>query len=122
MKNQLIEVKADTIKVFDGFENELFNRLFEVEIVGYGKLEINPQIVDDNKFKNLGKSLGEPGIDIITEKKKFDFKTGIFPGYVGTDGLELKYLFVKDLVLVFSLGEYQPSRYIFYLEGAWKLI
>jgi hypothetical protein len=121
MKKQLSRLSTSTIKLFDGLEENLFGREFEVIVGSLGRTLVNPSMMDKNKFKSLAPLIGEKAMSMIVESKHFKYEGGLFPGYVGTDSLDLYYLLVENTLLIFSLGEYQPARYIFYFEGAWQV-
>jgi len=121
MEKNLIELLSSTTKLFDGLEKNLYSQKIEIALNGYGKFLINPILLDNNKFKNLSAIIGENAVRTIAESKHFSYESGLFPGYVGTDDLALRYLFVEEVLLIFSIGEYQPARYILYFEGAWEV-
>lgn len=126
MNNHIVPIDVETKKLFDGFERNLFNNTYNILIEGYGEVTVSPSVIEKNSFDQLSDILNNKGsaqaTAHIAADKKFVFDTGIFPGFVGTDGLDLKYLLLQDLVLIFSIGEFQPARYIFYFEGAWKIV
>jgi hypothetical protein len=121
MEKHLAELSNSTTKLFDGLEENLFGQKFEVLAVSRGRTLVNPSMLDKNKFKSLAPLIGEKAVNMIVESKHFKYEGGLFPGYVGTDNLDLYYLLVENTLLIFSLGEYQPARYIFYFEGAWQV-
>jgi len=121
MEKRLIELVGSTTRLFDGLEENIFGQEFEVVLGNHEKISINPSLLDDNKFKNLPPVIGESTVSAIAESKRFSYEAGLFPGYVGTDGLDLRYLFVENVLLIFSIGEYQPARYKLYFEGAWQV-
>ncbi|MGY0040738.1 hypothetical protein [Pedobacter sp. NJ-S-72] len=41
--------------------------------------------------------------------------------WTSEDGLTIYYYKVDAYLLIFSLGEFQPARYKFYLESVWRL-
>lgn len=41
--------------------------------------------------------------------------------FKGTDKLSLRFLLRGSALLVFAMGEFQPSRYKVYLEGRWHV-
>ena len=121
MEKGLIELASSTTKLFDGFEEKLFGQELEVVLSNREKISVNPSSLDDKKFKNLPPVIGQSAVNTIAESKRFSYEAGLFPGYVGTDGLDLRYLFVENVLLIFSIGEYQPARYKLYFEGAWQV-
>lgn len=40
---------------------------------------------------------------------------------VTKDRLQVYYLKNSNLLIIFSFGEFQPSRYVLFIEGAWSL-
>lgn len=121
MNTHIAPIEVETKKLFDGFEKNLFSNIYSVSIRGYGLIKVDPSIIEKNSFDQLSTVFNAQVLDKIAGEKKFMFDAGIFPGFVGTGELDLKYLLVEDLVLIFSIGEFQPARYIFYFEGAWKI-
>lgn len=122
MNTHITSIEVETRKLFDGFEKNLFGNSYSVPVKNYGLIRVDPSIIEKNSFDQLSNIFSAQVLAKIADEKKFVFDTGIFPGFVGTDELDLKYLLVQDLVLIFSIGEFQPARYIFYFEGAWKIV
>lgn len=115
MTAQFTSLPIKTAKIFDGLEENLFNHEFEVIVPNTGVLLVSPENIAKNDFNDLNQII----IELIATEKGLKFQNGLFPGYVGTDDLNLYYLKINKNLLLFSLGEYQPARYKFYFEGAW---
>lgn len=94
-------------KLFDGVENELFNKEFLLNIEGKSLSFIADDITQFKLIDYQGKQeiiyelllKSEGNSDIITK-----------------EGLQVYYLSKDDLLIVFSLGEYQSGRYMLF----WK--
>lgn len=65
-----------------------------------------------NQFSNLVE------IDLIIDDIETS-KTDV--GFLSKDSFQLYYLKTKNLLLLFSMGEFQPARYMLYLENVWQL-
>lgn len=115
MAAQFTSLPVMTTKIFDGLEDNLFNNEFEILVPNTGKILVSPDDIVKNNFNDLDQVI----MELVATEKHLEFQNGLFPGYVGTDDLDLYYLTTRSLLLLFSLGEYQPARYKFYFEGAW---
>ena len=120
MEKSLSQISNISIKLFDGFEDALYKQKFEIRVIERNII-LNTLELLDNKFKNLSFLLGGESKLKIAKDKGFKYENGLFPGYSGTDGLDIYYLISNSQLLIFSMGEYQPSRYILYFEGAWNM-
>ncbi len=121
MEKKLTQIASNTVKLFDGLEDNLFGQEFSVVVPTYSKVLIKPLNLVSNKFGNLSAIIGEDALQVIVQTKHFRYENGLFPAYVGTDELSLYFALVENTLLIFSMGEYQPARYIFYLEGVWQV-
>jgi hypothetical protein len=106
-----MRIVAGKVKLFDGFEDALFEKKFSVAIdniqVHFDAYDITP-----NKFYALAdKSPFVNGPDFYVNEKENIYKSA--------EGLPLYFLEQDRFVLIFSLGEYQPGRYQLFLEQAW---
>lgn len=98
-------------KLFDGVEHELFDKEFLLNIEGKSL----SFIVDDiNQFKLIDYPDKQDIIDELLLKS--DGSSNI----ITKEGLQVYYLHKDDLLIVFSLGEYQSGRYLLFLEGIWQ--
>lgn len=113
MKNKILQLKKlnfNRVKIFDGFENQLFESDFSIEIenktipfIAYDltpnkliHLDFYSQIIDD--------------LDLVNNKS-----------ITTKDRLEVYYLKSENLLIIFSMGEYQSGRYMLFLEGVYHL-
>lgn len=98
-------------KLFDGVEYELFNKEFLLNIEGKSLSFIADDITQFKLIDYQGKQ------EIIYELLlKLDGSSNI----ITKEGLQVYYLSKDDLLIVFSLGEYQSGRYMLFLEGIWQ--
>lgn len=105
------KLKLDRSKLFDGLEDELFEKDFSVEVEN----KIICFIADDltpNKLVNL------KNYHLIINELDLKLENSTV---VTKDRLQVYYLKNSDLLIIFSLGEFQPSRYMLFIEGAWSL-
>ena len=104
---RLLEFKRT--KLFDGIEDGLFDKDFQLNIEGKSVLfivdDITPHKLIDCPVKKdvINKlHLESDGIsNIVTKEQR----------------LQVYYLNEDDLLIIFSMGEYQPGRYMLFLEG-----
>jgi hypothetical protein len=78
-------------------------------------------------FVKLKDVLGEAAFDKIVEEQGYRVPKGEFETWVGTDKLPL-YFYVRPdekegavKLLLVSMGEYQPGRYMAHVEGIWRV-
>ena len=78
-------------------------------------------------FVKLQSLLGSAAFDTIVEKQGYRIPKGEFEVFTGEDDLPLYYCIRPDspadavkLVIV-SMGEYQPCRYMAHVEGIWRV-
>lgn len=83
--------------------------------------------ITDQPFVKLQSTLGSTAFNQIVEKQGYRIPMGEFAVFTGEDDLpQLYYCLHPDhnpdavkLVIV-SMGEYQPCRYIAHIEGIWR--
>lgn len=104
------KITKDRVKLFDGFENNLFDKDYKIDVEDK-YIEFIADDVIPNKLTI---------IDIKDKKiKDLEYKN-IKEFCMSKENLPIYYLQKQNYIIIFSLGEYQPTRYIFYLEGIWK--
>ncbi|MFY7845874.1 immunity protein Tsi6 family protein [Chryseobacterium gambrini] len=97
--------------LFDGDERECVNKVFEVN---HQKI----RMIDfyDHPLKELKKQTDHESFDLMVEENSFKRINNIIEKYISEKGLEIYYLKKNDLIYLFSYGEYQPGRYMLFLE------
>ena len=106
------KLNYNRVKIFDGFEKQLFDNDISIYIENK---EIS-FIADDltpNKLFDLGFNM-----QIIDELFLVNNKSII----TTKDRLEVYYLKSENLLIIFSMGEYQPGRYMLFQEGVYDII
>lgn len=83
--------------------------------------------IESQGFAQLKDILGSSPFQIILETQGYTHPKTLFEGYRGADNLPLYYYTRSNpqddtwnLILI-SWGEYQPMRWIAYLEGIWQV-
>lgn len=83
--------------------------------------------ISSQSFTQLEDILGSESFQIILKTQGYTHPKTEFEGYRGADNLPLCYYTRSnpqdstwDLILI-SLGEYQPMRWMAYLEGIWQV-
>ena len=123
------------IKIIEKNRRELYDGLESEEL--YNKVltkGIELKDILNNNFSNLKEKLNSEDFKIImdlikTKPSKDTLFYKFFPNkakddtnYYSLEGLSLYYSIANDNILeIFSFGELQPSRYILYNEGIFKI-
>ncbi|MBB6330974.1 hypothetical protein HNP24_001924 [Chryseobacterium sediminis] len=99
-------------KLFDGDEQERLKEIFEIE-------NQNIKLINfyNNPLRDLKKEIDGESFDTIVRENGFNVKNSFIEKYVSEEGLEIHYLKKDDLIYLFSYGEFQPGRYMLFLEG-----
>ena len=102
-------------KLFDGDEERCLKEIFEIE-------NQKIKLIDfyNSPLRDLKKEIDDESFETIIIESKFKVKNSFIEKYVSEEGLEILYLKNNDLIFLFSYGEYQPGRYILYLESIWN--
>ncbi len=97
--------------LFDGDEREAVNKVFEVN-----RQKIRLIDFCGNPLKELKKEIDHESFDLMVEENSFKRINIIIEKYISEKRLEIYYLKKNDLIYLFSYGEYQPGRYMLFLE------
>ncbi|MET3036854.1 hypothetical protein ABXT08_12165 [Chryseobacterium sp. NRRL B-14859] len=105
-------------KLFDGLEEDMIKFSFTLN----GK-EIKISEFLNNSLRNLVKDEGvsQEDFEKIVEAGNFEKKGTLIKNYYSQEHLEIYYLINNGQIYLFAFGEFQPARYILYIEGAWYL-
>ncbi|OJX32932.1 MAG: hypothetical protein BGO86_13180 [Chryseobacterium sp. 36-9] len=112
-------IKLDTNKklLFDGFENDIFKKEFLLK-----EKKINIKNIINNRFKKLREIINENNFNTIIKDLNIIKHNELFESYKSSDdSLSIYYLIDDNNLFIFSYGEFQPARYILYLEGIYSL-
>lgn len=101
-------------KLFDGDEERCLKEIFEIE-------NQKIKLIDfyNSPLRDLKKEIDDEGFDAIVRESGFNVRNSFIEKYISAEGLEIHYLKKNDMIYLFSYGEYQPGRYILFLEGIW---
>lgn len=103
-------------KLFDGDEEKALKEIFEIE-------NKKIKLIDfyNSPLRELKKEITEENFNLIIKESQLVLKNSFIETYISEEGLEVNYLKVNDVIYVFSFGEYQPARYMIFLEGIWEI-
>ena len=115
----IVKYKAVKALIFDGAEREITNRSFDIS----QQTAINVVVKFDdfaaNNFEDLQPLLGKDDFAFITKTGEFSPDGGFLNLYKSSDNLRLYFYKKSTIIVVFAYGEFQPGRYMLYLEGFW---
>lgn len=99
-------------KLFDGDEAKGLKEIFEI-----GNQRISFIDFYNSPLRELKKEMDKESFDRMIEESGFNPMNGFLEKYLSEDGLEINYLKKNDIIYLFSYGEYQPGRYMLFLES-----
>ncbi|ANF52008.1 hypothetical protein A0O34_16470 [Chryseobacterium glaciei] len=104
-------------KLFEGDEEKCLKEVFEIE-------NQDIKLIDfyNNPLRDLKKEIDNESFDTIVKENEFTERKSFIEKYLSEEGLEIHYLKKNDAIYLFSYGEYQPGRYMLFLEGIWHYI
>lgn len=112
------KIKYTRKKLADGFEENVLKQKFNIQVNGKN-LEFELKKFYNNSFNELNRDFETKKIEIAENEK---FIINEFDGsFQSPEKLELLYELKENLIFIFSYGEFQPTRYILYLEGIYSL-
>jgi hypothetical protein len=116
---------ADYVKIksliFDGPESEILSKFFWPGEGVNIKTAISFNDFANNNFEDLRGLIGQADFAAILKTGDFAADEGFLNLYKGSSGLRLYFCKRDNLLIVFAYGEFQPTRYLLYLEGSWTL-
>lgn len=101
-------------KLFDGDEGECLQKVFNAD-----DQKITVTDFYNSPLRALKKEIDAESFDKVIEESKFNLINSHHEIYTSEEGLEVHYLIRNKLIYLFSYGEYQPGRYMLFLEGFW---
>lgn len=101
-------------ELFDGDERECLQKVFQVD-----DQKISLTDFYNNSLRALKKEIDAESFDKVIEESKFNQINNYNEIYTSEEGLEVHYLIRNEMIYLFSYGEYQPGRYMLFLEGVW---
>ena len=101
--------------LFDGNEEELYKKVFEFCV---NNNQYNVKVLDfiNLPLLNLQNS---PSFNKLINDGKFVLENSFINQYKSTENLNVYFFKNENIVFIFSFGEFQPTRYILYLESIW---
>lgn len=103
-------------KLFDGDEESCLQKIFEIE---HQKIKLTDFY--NNPLKDLKNQIEAEIFSTIVRENNFRIRNSFTGKYVSEEGLEVFYIKNEDFIAMFSCGEYQPGRFIFFLESIWLI-
>lgn len=76
----------------------------------------------ERTFEMLRDELNPEDFYGIVKQGGFKTDDGFLHLYIGTEDLRLYFIRKNNVIVVFACGEFQPTRYKLYFEGAWELL
>lgn len=117
-KIKLIEGKK--AKLYDGDELGIRNSKFSIE-VNSSSFKINIFDFYNNPLRNIINIISENDLRIIVSSQGFIETKKLFIDYKSTNNLDIYYCKQDNFIFLFSMGEFQPTRYMIFLEAIWTL-
>lgn len=104
-------------KLFDGDEEQCLKEIFEIE-------NQKIKLIDfyNSPLRDLKKETDDESVETIIRESEVTVKNIFIENYVSEEGLEIHYLKKNDVIYLFSYGEFQPGRYMLFLEGIYHYI
>ncbi|PIF46496.1 hypothetical protein CLU96_3534 [Chryseobacterium sp. 52] len=99
-------------KLFDGDEETGLKQVFDIENQKFKLIDFY-----NSPLRELKKEIGDKSFNTLMKESPFNLVNSCIERYVSADGLEIHYLKRNEAIYLFSYGEYQPGRYLLFLEG-----
>ena len=104
--------------IFDGPESEMLDKSFNLAGIS---APIKYNDFANNNFEDLQQVINNEDFEFIVKTGGFAPDGGFLNLYKNSNGLRLYYYKKDNTVVVFAYGEFQPGRYMLYLEGVWAI-
>jgi hypothetical protein len=105
--------------IFDGSEQEILHKTFDLSHETALGITIKLNDFANNTLENLQGIISSPDFEFIIKTGAFVTDGGFLNLYKDSNNLRLYYHKKGNTILVFAYGEFQPGRYMLYLEGFW---
>jgi hypothetical protein len=105
--------------LFDGPESEIQSKSIDLHTNINGTTSVHFETFISNNFEDLKTQISSDDYNAILEAGAFKTDNGFLNLPTGSDGLRLYYCKKEHIIFVFAYGEFQPTRYKLYFEGAW---
>lgn len=115
----LIHIATEKKLLFDGQDEGFYTFKYPFNIPH--EVIIYERDFRKNYVNDLEKLMLPEAFQQLIREGYFYKHNGSLSNYVGSDGLTVNYFITGGFLFVFANGEFQPSRYKIYFEGAWQL-
>lgn len=111
-------IEKKNLKLYDGEELELRNAIFSIDVNG---IFVKIKVLDfyNNPLRNITSIINQEELENIVTVQNFEKTRKLFIDYKSINNLDIYYCQHENLILLFSMGEFQPGRYLIFLEGMW---
>ena len=113
-------IKAKSL-IFDGPESKILNKIFDLSREAAVSTPIKFDDFANNNFEDLQQVINNDDFKLIVKTGGFVPDGGFLNLYKGSNDLRLYYYKKNNTIVVFAYGEFQPTRYMLYLEGIWTI-
>lgn len=110
------DVNIEREKLYDGTDENLKTFTFQLAN-NYFKLSD----FYNNPFRDLKKLIDLSEFEQIINFYNFSKKESLIVNYYSRENLEIYFIMENNILYFISFGEFQPSRYMVFFEGIWKL-
>ena len=117
----IVSYKTLRLLLFDGSEQELIGRSFDLGEETGIKTPVKFEELVSNNFEDLKDINGSGDFAFILKTGGFAPDGGLLNLYKGSHNLRLYYLKKDRIIIVSAFGEFQPARYMLWIEGTWLL-
>jgi hypothetical protein len=117
----IINYKKAKSLIFDGPEQEILHRSFDLSRETALGIAIKLDDFANNTLEDLQGIISSGDFEFIVKTGAFVTDGGFLNLYKGSNNLRLYYHKKGNTIIVFAYGEFQPGRYMLYLEGFWTI-
>ena len=107
--------------IFDGPESEILHKGFDLSQETAVSTAVKFGDFANNNFEDLQQVISSNDFEFIVKTGGFAPDGGFLNLYKGSQNLRLYYCKKGNTIIVFAYGEFQPFRYLLYLEGVWTI-
>jgi len=115
---KISEIKK--VKIFDGIEDELQNFHYEI-FINQNRFSFDIEDFYSHPLKELKNILFTDDFEKIVSDGNYKMINKLIATYKSDDNLSVKYVKRGNHIFIFSFGEYQPTRYIAFLDSVWNI-
>ncbi|WDF79317.1 hypothetical protein PQ469_04785 [Mucilaginibacter sp. KACC 22773] len=117
----IINYKKAKSLIFDGPEQEILHKSFDLSRETALGITIKLDDFANNTLEDLRGVISSADFEFIVKTGAFVSDGGFLNLYKGSNNLRLYYNKKGNTIIVFAYGEFQPARYMLYLEGFWTI-